>query len=424
MSNLFQLSSQINNQAAYPVPKRMKSFEATQQHAKLLNAASRVLKKPLVLSPTRYEEISNGLWQGDQPMDQLLDWLFSENPGQRKKLFEQALQDGVDSIKHCPDEIRQFFQLVDTVPAWVDQQKIDQALAFIAASGVNANYILRDMSLMGGYLLSGLNQALVLTGALNQGAAKRLAETSKWWIDCTSIGGLKRDGAGFKSTIHVRMIHALVRRNLNKRKEWLSDDWGLPINQIDMASTNLAFCNLYLIGLRGIGIFATPTEARAVMHFWKYLAWLMGVEEQWLVDNEVDGWVMLYQLLQSQPPADWTSKALGYALSREPLQKEFKQFGKLRQQFHYHKHLSISRYFLGRDKMQQLGLPTYILPWFPLLITPKNLLTFHVQRHLPLLRKKQMQRGRQAQLDYLAQFGGNGQHTIQPEKSHPAYVPG
>ncbi len=53
---------------------------------------------------------------------------------------------------------------------------------------MNAVYVLRDLALMGGYLLSGLNQALIMTGALNKDAAKRFAETSKWWMDCTEKG--------------------------------------------------------------------------------------------------------------------------------------------------------------------------------------------------------------------------------------------
>ncbi len=405
-------------------PARMKAFAHTQHYRVLFKPFSLLLKRPLLLSGQRYHQLSDALWQGDPAMDELVAWLFAENPGQRKKLFEQALQHGVKSLQDCPPAMTRFFELVDTPPAWVDQQKLDEAIEFMAAVGINANYILRDVALMGGYLLSGLNQALVLTGALNKGASQRVAETSKWWMECTEKGGLKREGAGFKATIHVRMIHALVRRNLSKRQEWDAQQWGLPINQIDMAATNLAFCSLMLLGLRGLGIFPSQQESRAVMHFWKYLGWLMGVDEAWLVDNETDGLLLLYQTTFTQPAADWTSKALGHALAQEPLQKEYKHFAKLQQQFQYQKHLSISRYFLGGKKMQQLGLPKYVLPWFPLIISPKNLLTFRMQRRLPLLRDMQATRGKKSQWDYLKSFGDKGKQVIQPQKNHPAYVAG
>lgn len=410
--------------APHAPPARMKSFEYTQQYRILLKPFSSLLKRPLLLSRPDYQRLSNALWQGDPAMDQLLNWLFSENPGQRKKQFEQALQHGVDSVDNCPLPIKDFFALVDSPPDWVDQQKLDEAIEFMAAVGINANYILRDVALMGGYLLAGFNQALVLTGALNKGASQRLAETSKWWMECTEKDGLKREGGGFKATIHVRMIHALVRRNLNQRKEWQSEQWGLPINQIDMAATNLAFCSLLLLGLRGLGILPTRRESQAVMHFWKYLGWLMGVDETWLVDNETDGLLLLYQTTFTQPAADWTSEVLGHALSLEPLQQEYKHFSSLKRQFSYYKHLSISRYFLGNKKMQQLGLPKGVLPWFPLLISPKNLIAFRLQRQLPILKQMQIQRGRQSQRAYMGTFGDKGKQVIQPQKNHPAYVAG
>ena len=418
------LSNNSTTTASLSTPARMKPYQYTQHHRALLKPLSRLLKKPLLLSEQHYHQLSEALWQGDRAMDQLVDWLFAENPGQRKKLFEQALQHGVSSMNDCPQPLQDFFALVDTLPDWVDQQTLDEAIEFMAAVGLNANYILRDVALMGGYLLSSFNQALVLTGALSQGASRRVAETSKWWMECTEKGGLKREGGGFKATIHVRMIHALVRRNLKTRKEWQAEQWGLPINQIDMAATNLAFCSLLLLGLRGLGIFPSQRESRAVMHFWKYLGWLMGVEEAWLVDNELDGLIQLYQTNFTQPAADWTSKALGLALSQEPLFKEYKHFVTLQQQFQYHKHLSISRYFLGSKNMQQLGLPKYVLPWFPLLVSPKNLLTFRLQRRFPRLKQMQASRGRKSQWAYMQSFGDKGKQVIQPQKNHPAYVAG
>lgn len=405
-----------------PLPQRMKPLVIIEQHSRWLKPLSTLLNKPIIPCATTYQALGHGLWQGDPPMDQLVDWLFAAQPAQRKQQFEQVLHQGIDSVQPCPDALRDFFEQIEQPPAWVDLKKLDKAVEFIAASGIHANYILRDMALMGGYLLSGLNQSLVLTGALNKSAAQRLAETSKWWIDCTSKDGLARQNAGFKLTIQVRLIHALVRRNLKKRPEWQANLWGLPINQIDLAATNLAFCSLFLIGLRAIGIFPTRQEAQAVMHFWKYLGWLMGINERWLVDTELDGGILLYQLVQTQPAADWTSQALGQALSKEPFEKHHKYFTNWQQQLDYYKHLSISRYFLGAKNMQLLGLPKTILPWFPLLITPKNLLTFRLQRHIPWLRQQQVKRGRQAQLNYQAQFGKKGQQVIKPAKNHPAYI--
>lgn len=405
-------------------PHRATAFEHTQKRLPLLKPLEKLFNIELVLSDTKYQSLTHALWQGDPQMDSVVEWLFEQDSKQRKQLFEQALHHGTQALEHCPMVLKRFFEHVETPPVWFDPQQLDKALSFIHAVGLEANYVLRDLALMGGYLLSGFNQALVLTGALNQGASQRVAETSKWWIECTTPNGLARFSAGFKSTIHVRFIHALVRRNLQQKQDWDAEQWGLPICQIDMAATNLAFCSLFLMGLRGLGIFPNQAESNAVMHFWKYLGWLMGVEERWLVDKELDGHILLYHSLFVQSAPDWTSKALGAALSKEPLEKEFKHWQNIKRQYDYHKHLSISRLFLSSDNMQQLGLPKHVLPWFPLLLIPKNLLGFRLQRAIPRLHAWQQQRGRQAQLDYQATFGQKGTKTIQPEKNHPAYIAG
>lgn len=58
--------------------------------------------------------------------------------------------------------------------------------------------------------------------------------------DVTSDYGLDRFGPGFITTIRVRLVHALVRRNLSMKKECEWNKWGQPINQIDMLATYLA----------------------------------------------------------------------------------------------------------------------------------------------------------------------------------------
>ena len=69
--------------------------------------------------------------------------------------------------------------------------------------------------------------------------------------------------AGFTSTIYVRFIHALVRRQLKKSSRWDSEVWGIPLNQFDLAMTNLAFSSVVLLGIRALGIWPTKQEAKS-----------------------------------------------------------------------------------------------------------------------------------------------------------------
>ncbi|AXI03976.1 oxygenase MpaB family protein [Aquirhabdus parva] len=403
-------------------PHRAKSFAQTQQTPFSFRLFQPVIGRDLKPSYREYRALISGLSQGDQIMDDFVEWMFSNSPKVGKQQFDQALHQGIHTVKDCPESLKRLFKHVEHTPEWFDQTLIDDALAFIHGTGTYANHVLRDAALMGGYLLSGFNQALVMTGALNKGASKRVGETYKWWIDCTEPQGLQRFGVGFKSTLHVRFIHALVRRNLAKSEKWDSDEWGLPICQVDMAATNLAFSVVFLSGLRALGIFATPHESKAVMHLWRYVGWLMGVDEQWLLASERESIALLYHTTLTQSAPDWTSQELGKALSIEPLSRHYANLESVRRLYAYHKHLSVSRYFLGQKKMQQLGLPKQTLPWFPLITAPINVVSYTAQRLVPTIHSALQQRGRQAQLDMLAQFGEHGHGTIQPDKHHPAHV--
>ncbi|MCK5874833.1 MAG: DUF2236 domain-containing protein [Alcanivoracaceae bacterium] len=415
------------NAEVRPVPRRVRPFEGTQ----LRRTPFMKLMMGRDPSPTRdeYNEMVAALWQGDAPMDALLDWMYEIGPREGRKLYEQALERGIDSIADAPKPLRDFFRMIERTPSWVDHALIEDGVSFIHRTGLAGPYVLRDFALMGGYLLSGFNHALVMTGALNKGAAQRIAETGKWWVDCTEHDGLSRFGVGFKTTLRVRMVHGMVRRHLPTRPEWDNSEWGIPVNQTDMLATYLAFGPIMLVGMRAMGIPVTPHESKAVMHLWKYAAWLMGVEDKWLVDGERDGLVRLYQTFLTQSRADWTSAELGRALSEEPLQRQF-SWGKylpplqeIRRKMFYHQHLSNSSLFLNRQQMRKLGLPDNVLPWFPLLTMAPRFASYSLQRFNPLLKRRLEREGRKVQLAALqSMWGDKQQDIINPGDRHPAHV--
>jgi hypothetical protein len=410
-----------------PAPRRVRPFEKATIH-KPLWMRKLLGRDP---SPTReeYDALVAALWDGDPSMDAVLDWMYESGVGESRRLFEQVLERGIESIKDAPEPLKKFFAEVDTVPDWVDWDLVEEGVRFTHRTGLAGPFILRDFALMGGYLLSGFNQALVLTGALNKGAAQRIAETAKWWMDCTEHDGLRRDGAGFKTTVRVRMVHALVRRNLQQREDWDNDEWGLPVNQTDMVATYLAFCVVMLVGVRALGIPVTPRESRAVMHLWKYACWLMGVDAQWLCDHERDGLVLLYQTYMTQSRPDWTSKELGRALAEEPLKRKFPWQDKhpllhdLLRKVLYHQHLSTTSLFLNGAQRESLGLPKNIYPWYPALSAGPRFLLYSAGRLTERGRRKLEEKGRAAQRWAVGSNPHSSAHgIIKPKEEHPAYT--
>ena len=62
---------------------------------------------------------------------------------------------------------------------------------------------------------------------------------------------------GWRSAIRVRALHARVRRRLLSpaatAEAWRTAEWGVPINQEDMAAVLLAFSYNVIVGLDGLG---------------------------------------------------------------------------------------------------------------------------------------------------------------------------
>lgn len=392
-----------------PIPSRVRPFSQTRIKAGPWRRW--LLGRDPSPSRAEYDAVAAALGHGDPPMDALVAWMTSGVPDARR-LFRQAVDQGLDSIPNPPEPLRAFFRIVEAEPAWLDRRLLEEGCAFIQRAGMAGPYVLRDVALMGGYLLSGFNQALVMTGALNKDASARLAETGQWWIECTEGGGLERFGAGFRSTLQVRLVHAMVRRHLSRSPEWKAEQWGLPINQIDMVATYLGFCVVMLAGLRLMGIPVTSRESRAVMHLWTYASWLMGVDERWLVRRERDGALLLGHALMTQSRPDWTSQELGRALSLEPLARTYPRFADLQRKLAYQKHLSVSRYFLGPKKMRQLGLPDHVSAWFPLLTALPRCLSYLAQRAIPGLRAGHSARGRAAQQAELRRMFGDSARRV------------
>ena len=129
----------------------------------------------------------------------------------------------------------------------------------------------------------------------DRAAAGRDAE-----VDRLALGpdALRPGGEAWRLTLHVRAMHALVNQRFTPG--WDVERWGLPINQADQAATLGLFDAVVLLGVRALGVPVSRADSRAVMHLWRYVGWLMGVDEDLLVDSERERHRVNYHLLLAQ----------------------------------------------------------------------------------------------------------------------------
>lgn len=302
------------------------------------------------------------LTMGDPLADAVVELYHQMTPGEGRKLVDQALEQGLASLDNPPEPIRALFAQVEAVPFWLDRDKCNLACDVTRRTGWFAELSLRNVSLMGGYLAAAAAKPLVFTGQLDRMAPRRLVETGKFWTDVTTRGGVERFGEGFKSAVRVRLMHAQVRYMLKKSEKWDEAAWGHPINQSDSMATILEFSSVFLLGLRVVGFRFTQEEREAVVHLWRYVGYLMGVDERILPASEADSlralWLQYYTVAES----DEDSRALGQALSNVPRQHAGDSRWKQRLAAVETGYRSaFSRLVLGDSNGDALGLPRSVL---------------------------------------------------------------
>jgi hypothetical protein len=301
--------------------------------------------------------LAASLWRGDPLADAWSARASTLYRAEAADLVDRALARGIDQVPDAPHELVALFRQLEATPLWVDPECLDLGCRTFRRSGIVASFVLSGFSLMGGYRSSAIAKVLMLTGRLRSGATRRLFDTGRFVIDVTEPGAMRVFAPGFQACVRVRLLHARIRRELSKRPEWRADDWGLPINQADMVGTNLLFSLGFLVGAREIGLVFSTEEAHAVIHLWRYVGHLLGIDEKLLPASEREAERVMYLVGSSQPPADEDSVELARALYGEPLERAVTEGQKRLARFEMSVRGGVSRVLLGDAVADELELP-------------------------------------------------------------------
>ncbi len=313
------------------------------------------------------------------------------------QLLNEIFSKGITNIPNVPISLQLLFEEVNLEPSWLDWNKIELGAAFCRRSNVLGLIVLRNYSLMGGYESSAINKPLIFTEALKKGAAKRIAETTEFWINVVGKSALKNNQIGFQHTINVRLMHAYARVSILKMPDWKTEKWGLPLNHWDMKATNLGFSIVFLDGLVKLGFRPTNEEIDALFHLWKYIGFLLGIPAEILPNSKDEAISQLYEWTISQPSADEDTIALAQALYIEPTLAKFPK--KVWQRKIVQKvNLGYNHYFLEAVSSKRLGLPKTVWKIYPRMIQFFNSRKeFFVQKS-PKFKKKSEMKGRKTQI--------------------------
>jgi hypothetical protein len=361
-------------------------FRAAEARNRRIGRPLQLLTRQFRADEATMTTIGESLTQRDEPAAALVQAMRIKDNADPDRVsmaqFKHALDAGIEQVPGAPAPLRDFFAVVDPVPAWVDFDLINEGARAYRRLGRNAADVLLQLALLSGYRFGGPTDLLAQTGGLTGDTARRrLAETQKWAIDISAHDAMRRTGNGFKLTVHVRLMHALVNHQFETNGRWDTARWGLPINQSDQAATLGLFSGALLLGVRALGVRVTAAESRAVMHMWKYVGWLIGVDEDWLHDTEMAQHRLNYHHLITQGDISDAGPALANAVV-DAIDDLNYRWPRLQRAYTRARLLSMLSYFLGPQGMRELELP-YRPPWAALTTGATNLAKYHVLARTP-----------------------------------------
>jgi hypothetical protein len=198
-----------------------------------------------------------------------------------REILDRAIEHGIDSVPDAPDSMRRLFAEFETPPPWLDRELADRGARAFRRWGTSV-FKFATASTLEMYTESSIAKPLALSGGYTgERAHHRQMETVRFWIDISEPGGLDPGGPGRATAMRVRIMHVFIRRRLMEHAEWNLDAWGAPISVADATLTLMGGSVVPGLSLWSAGHQTTIAEIEALLHFWRYVGHLLGVQPDW-----------------------------------------------------------------------------------------------------------------------------------------------
>jgi len=289
---------------------------------------------------------------GDLPADLFTADVF-DDPGKKKSLYawlnsfknNSDFSQIPDLFSACP-----FINNANQIPIWADKKQMKRGSAFFVSHAKTIMELLGLLSLPYCYAAANGAMVLYLSNRMKVDVGKRLFETAEFVWDVMSPEAFESTGRGFASILKVRLMHAAARYYVLKSGRWYNE-WGFPVNQEDMAGTNLSFSLIAVRGLRKLGITVSYDEQQAFIHLWNVIGYLLGLDEHLLPRNGNEAFnleesIRVRQFRKSEQGMALTSSLINYFCAMDNQNR-----------FSGEEILKLMRYLLGDSAADIIGLP-------------------------------------------------------------------
>lgn len=308
-----------------------------------------------------------------------------------RALVDRALAHGVDSIADAPASLRRLFAELEVRPPWLDERRAALGARVFRRFGTHMHAFAGAITLHG-YRESSVAKPLALTGAYTgESAHRRFLETAAFWVDVSAPDGLAPGARGRATALRVRLMHVFVRRRLLAHAAWDLDAWGVPISQGDALLTLMGGSFLPGYGLKVLGYRTSREEIEAMMHFWRWVGHLMGVQPRWYPETTLDALRLMFLAEVKgvgRSGEDGVRLARSYVDSYAPAPRDARDAGRdaWRKRFEQWVQLGYVATFVPPSSYAHFGLPRAgVARLHPLAQAPLVFARETLRRHVPAL---------------------------------------
>lgn len=372
-------------------PSRFPYWEASGRPGvkKLRRTVEKLTGFDILPTDAQATALCNDLYSGDPTAERFVREVYHGDLGPKKtrELLDTALTDGIASVPDAPAAMKTLFEEFETVPDWVDPELVEQGAAIWRRWGT-VLFSFAGAETLEIYTESAVATPLSLAGGYaGDNALRRYLETCRFWCDVSQPGALLAPGSTGRATaLKVRIMHVSVRERVASHPEWDADKWGLPISQTYMLLTLIAGSLTPGLALWVLGYQTTPREIRALIHFQKYMGYLLGVRMTWYPENIGDSIrTLLTTVISRSHDAGRYGKELveSYPQAFAPRDGQ-RGLARLRAAYNFRINAVYSAMFMAPGTRRKHTMPT-VFPWIliPALRFPLITVTELARRFVP-----------------------------------------
>ncbi len=224
-------------------------------------------------------------------------------PLNKHQLFEEmtGLSKNSDRLpKEVKPELRLLFDAMQNEAKQLPKEALDKGQMFFSQHASDIMLLLGMLSLPYCYAAANGAEVLIRSKQILENPEKRLLETAEFVFDVTSENAFQADGKAVVSIFKVRLMHAATRWYAKNMTSWDTKALGEPVNQEDMAGTNLAFSLIVIRGLKKLGKKVSSEEAFYYVNYWNQIGKLLGLDRSLLPENNKAAYVLERNIRERQ----------------------------------------------------------------------------------------------------------------------------